>query len=376
MTEIRRTMTIEKVVIIIPTYNEAAVIQDTITAVFDATRGISDVDMHVLVFDSASTDDTQQLVSDLLLNNKQLHLKTEEKKSGLGSAYLQAMQYALNELSADIVFEFDADLSHDPKYIAPMLETLKKADVVVGSRYVKGGCIPANWGWHRKLMSILGNWIARVLLTPVYKDFTSGFRATRRRALQAVLPKFFLSNHYAYKLELFWLLHRNKNKIVEYPIEFVDREKGVSKLPANSIIDSLRVLSLLRIYAMKRYLTMCLVGVSGMLVQFLMYNLIRHYLSPFSSQAFAVTAAIINNFILNNLVTFKKQTPISVVNKIRSLLIFLAYSASFIVLQSYWLVLGVHVLGVGVLKENFILIMGMILGSFLNYFVYSRIVWR
>ena len=368
-------MTIEKVVIIIPTYNEADVIEETLAAVFSATQSIQNSDVHVLVFDSASTDDTQKIITNLAANNDHLHLQTELQKSGLGSAYMQAMHYALDKLSADIVFEFDADLSHDPKYIAPMLDKIKTCDVVVGSRYVAGGSIPADWGWHRKLMSVMGNWISRAVLTPVYKDFTSGFRATRRDMLKKSLPERFLSNQYAYKIHLLWVLHKNKAKICEYPIAFVDRQKGVSKLPTNSIVDSLRVLFVLRFYEMKRYLKMCLVGVSGMTVQFMVYNCVRHYFPPFSSQALAVSAAIINNFILNGYFTFNKRLPVSPLHKARALMIFVVYSIGYVFLQSYWLALGVKLLGTGVFQENFILVAGMIFGSFLNYFIYSRIVW-
>lgn len=369
-------MTIEKVVIIIPTYNEASVIEETIMAVFHATRMISTADLHVLVFDSASTDGTADLVACLQSQYPHLHLKTEPTKSGLGNAYLQAMQYALTELSADIVFEFDADLSHKPEYIAPMLEQLKTCDAVVGSRYVKSGSIPSNWGWHRKLLSVLGNYVARALLTTVYKDFTSGFRATRRRALQRVLPEKFLSNQYAYKIQLLWLLHQQGFNIKEYPIAFIDREKGVSKLPANSIMDSLAVILTLRFYELKRYIKMCVVGLSGMSVQFLVYNVCRHYFPPFHAAQIAVTLAIINNFILNSRFTFKHRRPVSRMHQAKSLTVFLAYSVSIIYLQSYWLDLGVKYLGAGVMRENLIVVTGMILGSFLNYIIYSRVVWR
>jgi dolichol-phosphate mannosyltransferase len=368
-------MTIEKVVIILPVYNEAAVIQETITAVFEAVRNVSHAEIHVLVFDSASTDGTQNIVTDLMTKHDRLHMQTEPEKTGLGSAYLQAMRYAVDEMKADMVFEFDADLSHEPKYLVPMLDKIKHCDVVVGSRYVPGGSIPADWGWHRKFMSVLGNWIARVLLTFAYKDFTSGFRATRRAALQAVLPEKFISSQYAYKLQLFWLLHKNKSRICEYPIQFVDRKKGLSKLPANSVLDSLHVLFVLRFYEIKRYLKMCLVGVSGMTLQFLVYNLARHYFPPFFSQAIAVSAAIVNNFILNGLFTFKESSPVSHVDKVKSLLVFFVYSVGYIFLQSAWLAAGVKLLGTGLVRENGLLVTGMIFGSFLNYFIYSRIVW-
>ncbi|MDP3705823.1 MAG: polyprenol monophosphomannose synthase [Legionellaceae bacterium] len=246
-------MTFEKVVLIIPTYNEAAVIEDTLSAIAEIRTSITDFDIHVLVFDSASTDATQTIVAGLQVNYAWLHMQTEPQKSGLGSAYRQAMEYALTALLADMVIEFDADLSHQPKYLIPMLEKIKTHDVVLGSRYVQDGQIPSDWGWQRKFISVFGNQIARIILTSRYKDFTSGFRITRRNVLQQVLSEQFISSQYAYKLQLLWLLHKSQAKIYEYPIVFIDREKGQSKLPANSIVDSLRVLILLRFYEIKRF---------------------------------------------------------------------------------------------------------------------------
>jgi len=369
-------MRIEKVVIIIPTYNEAQVIEETLCELFQAISSIEDFEVHVLVFDSASKDNTQAVVERLQEKYDRLLLKTEPTKTGLGAAYLQAMRFALTELSADIVIEFDADLSHQPKYIAPMLEKIKNQDVVVGSRYVPGGCIPKEWGVHRKILSVCGNYIARFLLTPKYKDFTSGFRATRRALLERVLPKQFLSNQYAYKLELLWLLHKSRANICELPIEFIDRQKGVSKLPANSIIDSLRVLFTLRFHELKAYFKMCLVGLSGFAIQGLIYNILRQCMPPLMAAPFAVVAAIINNFILNNRFTFKQIPKAHRYEKIKSFGLFIGYSALMVLFQSYWLHLGIKYLGEGYLKENMIIFMGMVVGSFLNYMTYSRLIWR
>lgn len=370
--EFASVMSIRTVVIIIPTYNEACVIEETIKDVFNAVVD-SSINIHVLVFDSCSIDNTQAVITRLQEQYPKLHLQQESKKTGLGSAYLQAMQYATTELNADAVIEFDADLSHQPRYLLPMIEQLNFCDVVVGSRYVKGGSIPKNWGWHRKLLSILGNYVARVALTFKYKDFTSGFRATRAGVLINILPSHFLSNNYAYKLELLWRLHQSKAKIVEHPIEFVDRQKGESKLPANSIIDALRVLAILRFRELKSYLNMCAVGLIGLFIQCLIYNLLRLKCTPFCSAQLAVTAAIVNNFILNNHLTFKKR---SLNNQLKPLLFFTGYSVLMILLQSNWVQLATHYLGTGYLKENLIVASGIVVGSFLNYFFYSRIVWR
>lgn len=235
----------ERVVIIIPTYNEALIIEQTIKQVFSAVRS-STHKIHVLVFDSCSTDSTQDIVYALQKNIKRLHLLTEQEKTGLGSAYLQAMNYALNQLKASIIIEFDADLSHQPCYLLPLIRQLSTYDVVIGSRYVRGGNIPANWRKYRKLLSKVGNTVSRVILTHQYKDFTSGFRATRSSILRKALPTHFISNDYAYKLELLWNLHLLNAKILEYPIAFIDREQGRSKLPTNSILDALKVLLMLR----------------------------------------------------------------------------------------------------------------------------------
>jgi dolichol-phosphate mannosyltransferase len=365
-------MNSNKVVIIIPTYNESLVIKQTIQEVFQVFSS-SVMDAHVLIFDSCSVDDTQEIVLGLKETYSNLHLKTEVQKTGLGSAYLQAMRYALNHLNADIIIEFDADLSHKPHYLLPIIEQMCSYDVVVGSRYVKGGSIPGNWGMHRKLLSKLGNLVSRVMLTPKYKDFTSGFRATHSAALNKALPEQFISNNYAYKIELLWNLHQSEAKILEYPIEFVDREKGDSKLPANSIIDSLRVLAILRFREVKSYLNMCLVGAVGLLIQCAVYNILRLNFTPFFSAQLAVTAAIVNNFILNNQYTFKKR---SLNQRFKAFSLFIGFSALMVAFQSNWVRLGVYYLGDGYLKENLMIASGVILGSVLNYIFYSRLIWR
>lgn len=365
---------LEKVVIIIPTYNECSVIRETIQQVFRAAQTISSYEVHVLVFDSASQDGTPLSVQSMQKEYPHLHLQTEASKSGLGSAYLQAMRYALDHLAADILIEFDADLSHQPIYLKPMLEQLKTCDVVVGSRYIQGGSIPKNWAGHRKCFSVLGNYVARLTLTPKYKDFTSGFRASRSSFLKKILPQRFLSDHYAYKLHLLWLLHLGGANITEYPIAFIDREKGHSKLPKNSVFDSLRVVFTLRLHQLRAYFSMCLVGALGLGLQFLVYNLLRHYLTPFEASQWAVSTAILNNFILNNRFTFKSRIkPRSF--KAKRLIVFVTYSIAMIYLQSYWVYWGTNWLGKGSLQENSILAIGVGLGSFINYMAYSRHIW-
>ena len=372
-------MSQEKAVIIIPTYNEEENIANTIKMVLAATDSLDDYQVEVLVFDSNSTDSTAEIVQQMVANSSRVHFAKEPQKTGLGSAYLQAMHFAIDNLNADIVFEFDADGSHQPHYIAPMLELLKNHDVVVGSRYIPGGSIPSDWGINRKLLSIAGNWIARLLLTRKYKDLTSGLRATRATYLKKILPAKFLSNHYAYKLQLYWLLYQAKARIVEFPIVFIDREKGNSKLPRNSIIDTLRVLTTLRLAQLRQYLTMCFVGSFGALIQFIVYNCLRneHY-SAFVSSQIAISAAMLSNFTFNHFITFRRQSRGVPLNKsalINRLTQFILYSVSMVYFQSFLVYLGVHFLGTGTLIENLIVAASIYLGSIVNYLFYSNIIW-
>jgi dolichol-phosphate mannosyltransferase len=368
---VRKKMNDRKIVIIIPTYNEELGIEHTIHEVFKITALIKN--FYILIFDSCSTDNTQHIVSRLQKTYDNLYLQTEPKKTGLGSAYWQAMRYSLDQLKASIVIEFDADLSHQPHYLLPIIEQMQFNDVVIGSRYVQGGSIPNNWGVHRKLLSQFGNRLSRIILTTKYNDFTSGFRATHYIALDRALPKQFISNNYAYKLELLWNLHKLNAKILEYPIEFIDRKVGYSKMPTNSIIDSLKVLASLRLKELKSYGNMCLVGGVGLIIQILVYNILRLSFPPLFSAQLAIIAAIINNFILNNQFTFNKR---KLTHRFKNFASFMGFSFLMINFQSHWVQWGIDYYGSGSFKENFLVISGVALGSVLNYIFYSRIIWR
>lgn len=366
-----------RIIIIIPIYNEVDVIENTIRAIFSEAQQATDLDIGILIFDSHSNDGSQVLIFKLQTEYKNLYFASEPQKSGLGSSYLQAFHKAIDDLKADIVFEFDADGSHQPKYLLPMIRILQaEADVVVGSRYIKGGSIPKDWGFHRKILSIGGNFIARLFLTRRYHDFTSGFRGTRVEILKKILPKQFLSNQYAYKLELFWLLHQAGAYIREYPIEFIDREKGYSKFPRNNLVDSLRVVLSLRFSNMQHYISMCAVGLLGGILQLTIFNIFRHFTPSLYANMFAVECAILNNFFLNNRLTFRTQRIIEYQSILVKLIQFNLFSLLSLVIQTFILKIGLDLLGYGFWVENFLVILGMALGSITNYFSYSRYIWK
>ena len=237
----------QKAVIIIPTYNERHNIGPLLDALESVFKNITDYEMAILVYDSNSPDKTAEVVQSYQKKFSNIFLVIEEKKSGLGNAYIKAMHYAETVLSADIVFEFDADGSHRPEYLPMMMQEFSKgAEVVLGSRYVKGGSIPADWALNRKLLSVMGNRISQLVLSFKIKDYTTGFRGTRMTFLKKINLNNLRSKGYAYKIELLWRLFLLGAVIKEFPIHFVDRKEGDSKLPKNNMLESLRLIFYLR----------------------------------------------------------------------------------------------------------------------------------
>ncbi len=366
--------------IIIPTYNESGTIEKTIRELETTFLSLPQIEMNILVFDSNSTDPTRSIVQQLQKQWPNIYLTGEEKKSGLGGAYIQAMRYATDVLKADVVFEFDADGSHQPKHIPEMIALLQAGnDVVVGSRYVKGGKIAVDWPWYRRLISVAGNWTARLFLTPRYKDFTSGFRATKTIWLKKIDLEGLLSRQYAYKIHLFWALHKAGAKIVESPIEFIDRTEGESKFPRRNTTDSLNVVIKLRLSEMQRYFKVTACGLVGFIAQIITFNLLVLFLHPTFANAIAVECAIILNFIINNYITFKDNSAKWQECKktfFKKLLQFNGCSLISLVLQLLVMHFGAIIFGHSFVIYNILLLAGIILGSIANYFAYHYIVWR
>lgn len=385
----------EKTVVIIPTYNEKDNIENTILALQDVFKKVSaNFEPHILIVDDTSPDGTAKIVKGLMKKYSNLHLFINKEKKGLGAAYIKGFKYAMDKLGADIVFEFDADGSHQPKYIPPMLEQFQKgADVVVGSRYVKGGSMPKDWGLKRKLVSFVGNLIAQVvLLIFKYKDMTSGFRATRTSFLKKIDLDHLLSMQYAYKIHLYYALHKAGAKIVEHPIDFIDRTKGKSKFPKNNVIDSLRVVFTLRWRESQRFIKVVIVGVIGLIIQLTLFNILRIIISePFKQVAIgklqltipvhtliSVEVAIISNFLINNFWTFK-ENKIKFNQVGRLIFKFVQFnltSLGSIFIQWIAIILGVRVFGSGLILDNLYTIVGILIGLIWNYTMYTKLIWK
>lgn len=370
-----------KTVIIIPTYNEKENINLLIEELEQEFNKIPEkYRMNILVVDDTSPDGTAELVKTKMKKYDNVHLLVNPDKKGLGAAYIKGMKYAMEKLKADLVFEFDADGSHQPKYIGGMLEEISKgADVVIGSRYVPGGAMPEDWGIDRKLISYFGNLTARVvLLTFQYKDMTSGFRATKTAFLKRIDLDNLLSKQFAYKIHLYFALHRLGAKIVEFPIHFIDRAKGKTKFPKNNVLDSLRVVFTLRWRESQKFIKVCLVGSVGAIIQFSIFNFLRLKILPEFANSIAVEMAVISNFILNNIWTFKEEKIHF--RQVKKLVLkffqFNLVSLGSILIQFLVMKIGVAALGRSAIWENILVAIGILIGLTWNYIMYTRLIWK
>jgi dolichol-phosphate mannosyltransferase len=231
------------VCIVVPTYNEVHNILKLLNLIYSEKQQLKyskhNITMKVLVVDDSSPDGTANLVKLYQTKNKNVYLLLRSEKNGLGAAYVAGMQHAMKLLHPDIVFEMDADLSHNPKYILPMINKIKEgADFVIGSRYVKGGAIPDNWGFTRKLISRSANIYAKTVLNiKSVNDCTGGFRAIRYNMLEQINLDGLDTKGYAFQISLLEEMRRHGAIMKEVPIHFKDRTNGQSKMRMYDIIE-------------------------------------------------------------------------------------------------------------------------------------------
>jgi dolichol-phosphate mannosyltransferase len=222
-----------KVLVVVPTYNERGNIHVLLRQLFDTIAQ----NCHVLVVDDSSPDGTGIEVRALARRRGRLHVIERPRKLGLGTAYVTAFQWGINAGCSAIV-QMDADLSHDPRSVPQLLDALRHADLVIGSRYVPGGAIE-NWGRFRRLLSRAGNFYARVLLGYDVRDSTSGFRAYRSKALAEQDLERIRSEGYAFQIEMTHRIWLARRRIDEVPITFTERREGQSKLSRRIILEAL-----------------------------------------------------------------------------------------------------------------------------------------
>jgi len=229
-----------KILIIIPTYNELENLPKLLPEVLS-----KDENINVLIVDDNSPDGTAGFVENQMKNNNRIHLIKRSSKQGLGTAYIAGFKYALLN-NFQIIFEMDADFSHDPKEIPRFLDEIKNSDVVLGSRYINGVNV-INWPLRRLLLSSFANLYTRIITGLPVHDATGGYKCFNRKVLEAIDLDRVKSNGYAFQIEMTFKAWKKGFKVKEIPIIFVDRVKGKSKMSKKIVREAVTMVWKLRI---------------------------------------------------------------------------------------------------------------------------------
>ncbi len=371
-----------KVVIVIPTYNEKGNIERLIKILEnDIFPQIKSHDMNILVADDNSPDGTGDEVKKMMKKWNNIDLSVGEKK-GLGAAYIRGMSYAIDKMNAEIMFEMDADLSHDPNKIPEFLNKIDRGyDMVIGTRYSNGGSIPANWGVSRKMFSIFGNLLVRsILMRFSIHDWTGGFRALRKKVFLKEKPELTSFLGYTFQVSFLHKTLHDGFKVAEIPIKFTDRTLGRSKIaPKEYIVDLLKYIIIARIREIVHgpFGKFLVVGGTGFIVNAILLKVlvdIFHF-DPVISNLIGASFAIFSNYNFNNFWTFKERKITNIYTYLIKLLQFYATSSfGVILIQTGTIYLGDLFIG-----KQFYFIYFLIGTFFLliwNFSMYSLVIWR
>lgn len=369
-----------RIVIVIPTYNEA----DNIGRMIDALETVFTTDKSneykILVVEGNSPDGTANIVKDKMQSLSNVHILMEQKKAGLGRAYLFGFKYAIDNLQPDVLIEMDADFQHDPHDVPRLVAKLAEGnDYVIGSRFTKGGSIPQEWQFYRKLISVGGNIFSKFVLNIwSVNDFTSGFKASRVKNFAEKLDfENVLSGGFAYKIDLLYKMHKLGAKIAEVPISFGLRDRGISKMERNNFMDSLRVVLLLRVNEHKHFFKFVLVGFIGLFVDSGIFNVLRVITGkPNVATLISGGIAMMTTFIINNFWSFNERKIESNKARVISFIVYVLSSSFPIWIRSNLVHFATVKFGNTFIISNIAFFIGIIFGLVWNFTVYSKIIWK
>ncbi|HZO69249.1 MAG TPA: polyprenol monophosphomannose synthase [Kribbellaceae bacterium] len=221
-----------RILVIIPTYNEAENIDPIVARVRTSVP-----EAHILVADDNSPDGTGELADKLAAADQHVHVLHRKGKEGLGAAYIAGFGWGMDN-GYGVLVEMDADGSHQPEELPRLLDALGSADLVLGSRYVKGGAV-RNWPKHREVLSRGGNIYTRLAIGVPLADATGGYRAFRRETLEGIGLDQVASAGYCFQVDLAWRALKKGFRVVEVPITFIERERGTSKMSQAIVVEAM-----------------------------------------------------------------------------------------------------------------------------------------
>ncbi|MFA6250335.1 MAG: glycosyltransferase [Candidatus Shapirobacteria bacterium] len=398
---------VQTAVIVIPTYNEAANIghmidylnQKTFPSIKSGAGGLTACwSMKILVVDGNSPDGTGKVVTESAKKYPTVHLLTETSKDGIGAAYLKGFKYAIDQLSADFVFEFDSDFQHPPECIPVMLKKMEEGyDYVIGSRKIKGGSDPKGWGFSRVFFSEVGGFTARFILFFPFKNFwkvtdpTTGLKVTRVKGfvdrMDLDYKSHLLTRSFAYKLQLLFETINMGAKFTEIPLPFQVRQAGESKIESRTAKDTLKIVLILRWRDAftQKFLKFGVVGGFGFLINYFglkfFNNVYKGFLLPiglinFFANATASELSIISNFTFNNLWTFSSEKITGFQKLLKKFLTFnLSSVFGGILIPSLVIGMGTQIFG-DQYRTLFLFIGVFCFTIPFNWFAYNKIIWK
>jgi len=367
----------KKAVIVIPTYNEQGNIKKLIESIHEVAKTIPNWEIALLVVDSSSPDATIAEVKEMQKKYSFVHF-IETKKEGLGKAYIAGFTYAIEHMSPYVLFEMDADLSHNPKYIPSFFQKIEKgSDFVIGSRYIKGGSIPTNWGFHRKLFSVGANVFVRLgFMKLAISDWTGGFRAIKVWVVKSALSHASAYSGYVFQVALLDFALNQKARTAEVPIQFTDRTEGVSKINALQYIFQ----TFSYVLSHSSFVKFVITGFLGFGVDFgFSYFFINAlHIAKATATVFSAEIAIVCNFFINNFWSFKhKKIEGGLFSFIKSFILFNVVSSGSILIQGAGMFLALRFLGdhgsIWILYK--VLIIAFIIIPY-SYVLYNKIIWK
>lgn len=216
-------------VVIIPTYNESKNIEKLVKKILELKENLS-----IIIVDDNSPDGTGKIADELAHEYSEVKVIHRQTKLGLGTAYITGFKQALNN-NFDCILTMDADFSHHPRYIPHLIKGTQSHDIMIGSRYVKGG-ETVNWSIYRKIISRTANMVAKFVLGLKTADCTNGFRCYDRKVLESIDLDSTFSSGYSFLFEMLYKFQRKGYKIGEVPIIFIDRSRGKSKITKKEIV--------------------------------------------------------------------------------------------------------------------------------------------
>ena len=219
----------------VPTYNERENLEAMAARLMDVFDE-SGIDGHMLVIDDGSPDGTGRIADELAAREQRVEVLHRTEKAGLGPAYRAGFRHAMSR-AADLIMEMDCDFSHDPAAVPSLVAAAQSADLVLGSRYVRGGGV-ADWGLMRRAISRGGSLYAQLILGVHVKDLTGGFKCFRRDVLEALPLDQVGSAGYVFQIEMTYRAILQGFTVVEVPITFTDRTEGTSKMSKGIVLEA------------------------------------------------------------------------------------------------------------------------------------------